>query len=519
MSVDVCIIGSGEAGGLVASELARAGKSVVLLESGPRFDLSDPFDRYELVLRGRNPWPWLEHDRDEYETKSEMPLSLNTSRIKAVGGTTLSWNAYAPRPKPEDFKMFSLFGWGVDWPLTYDELEPYFVRAEAELGVAGAPAPGDPNRSAPYPLRPHPFSYADQEIFKPAFENLGLELGANPIAINSEDHSERPTCQGFGTCHPMCPIDAKYTSLAHIERAEATGNLKVKANSHVRRFRLGSKRNVAYAEFVNASGELERQEANYFVIAAGGVETPRLLLLSDGPTQQAKGLGNSSGLVGRNFILNTLSGARGSLPIRTGSHRLSFGTSISWTLYDHSNLPEMGNLLIFPSDFQGPTPADMAVSSGLWGQELKSHVKETFGHNVKILCESEMVPNPENRVRLSARQKDKYGDAIPVLELHLSQFEHATMDRAVELGYQILDQVKAVKKWPSRSVMLSHAMGTTRMGDDPKTSVCDGWGRCHDLDNLYVASSSLFPTSGAAHPAMGIAALTLRTADFLTRNI
>ncbi|MEX1276163.1 MAG: GMC family oxidoreductase [Bacteroidota bacterium] len=518
MDVDVCIVGSGLAGALMAADLATAGRSVVVLETGERVDETDP-ERYERARRGLNPWNWLDPLRDACEVESPYAHDFNRSRTKVVGGTTLEWNAYAPRLKPADYKMRSLYGIGADWPVTYDELEPYMIRMEKELGVAGGDTPNGPPRSEPFPLPPHEYSYADKEFFFPAFARLGLEWGPNPMAINSVDFGGRPACEGFATCTPMCPINSRYTALEHIRKAERTGNTRVLAGCHARRIRLSSRRTVGGVEYIDATGSHQFQGAQVVVLATGGVEVPRLLLLSAVAGSHPNGLANSSGLVGRYFMTNTLAAVRGSLRERVGGHRLGFGTSVSWTMYDYSRLPDSGNMTIFPSDLQGPVPGDLARNAGLWGKQLKKYVQDNYGFNVKVICEGEMLPSLHNRVELSGETRDRFGDPIPRVIIRNSAFEEATIDKGIEIGRKAFELMSARTVWTNRGYFLSHMMGTTKMGEDSSMSVCDGYGRCHDLDNLYVASSSLFPTTGGTHPSPTMAALALRTAEFIHRAI
>jgi choline dehydrogenase-like flavoprotein len=322
----------------------------------------------------------------------------------------------------------------------------------------------------------------------------------------------RSPCPGFATCSPLCPVGAKYTALVHVRRAEATGRVEVRPGSHVRRLRLADRRRVGTAEYVDADGATRTVEARAFVLAAGGIETPRLLLLSAAGGHE-EGLANGSGMVGRTLMVHTNSGVRATLRERVGGHRIGFGTTVSWDAYDHSSLPDAGNLALFPADLQGPLPPDIARASELYGTPLKRRVREAYGHNVKIIAMGEMLPVPENRVYLSRSREDRYGDPVPAVEVGLSAFERAGIARGHEIGRRIMQRMDPAEVWTDSGTFASHLMGTTVMGTDPASSVCDGYARCHELDNLYTAGSSLFPTSGAAHPQTVMVALAIRTAE------
>jgi choline dehydrogenase-like flavoprotein len=223
--------------------------------------------------------------------------------------------------------------------------------------------------------------------------------------------------------------------------------------------------------------------------------------------------------VGRTLMFHTNSGVRATLRDRVGGHRLGFGTSICWDLHDHSSFPETGNLLLFPADLQGPMPADIARSSGLWGAALKEHVRREYGSNIKIISEGEMMPNPDNRVTLSTNATDRFGDPIPHLSVRMGAFELATIERGLEVGRRLMERIGAREIWTDSGAFGGHYIGTTCMGTDPAHSVCDEFGRCHELDNLYIAGSGVFSTSSASHPTLTIAALALRTADHLARSL
>ena len=516
MSVDVCIVRSGVAGALIAYQLGLKKKSVVVLETGPRLRLPDP-ERYELLRRYRDPWQWTLPQRDLHEDATAPSIALNSNRIKAVGGTTLHWRAYARRLQPPDFSMRALFGLGADWPFTYDDVEPWYLRAEHELGVSGEAAPDGPPRRDAYPLPAHPYSYADTEFVLPAFQKVGLSVGHNCVAIASQPYDGRSQCVGFATCS-MCPSGAKYTALVHVRKAEASGTVVFKSDCHVRRIRLSSPRKVGYVEYVNREGRLEQQSARTFVLAAGAIEVPRLLLLSANEDHPDR-LGNRSGLVGRNFMVHPTAITLGTLAKRVGGERIGYATSMSWALYKHERLPEVGNAIIDFGTAESPTPGFVAVSSGLWGEALKQHVQKSYGFEMNSAFYVEMLPAPQNGVSLSSRLRDNYGDPAPVVKMELGAFEHRALTHGVKVCQELFHAMKATEISTSSGVVGNHQCGTVRMGKLSFDSVCDEWGRCHELDNLFVAGSSLFPTSGCSNPTLTIAALSLRSGEFIANNL
>ncbi len=517
MDYDVCIVGAGVAGALTAYKIASTGKKVMLMDAGPRFDyLSE--ERYGRVKRGENPWDWIIPERDLYEESSTPNIGLNHNRVKGVGGSTLKWLGSAERLMPKDFKMQSLFGIGVDWPVTYSDMQNWYYEAEQELGVAGKNTPDAPPRENPFPLPPHPVSFTDKKYFIPAFNKLGLSAGPVPLAINSRDYNNRPKCELYSTCSPMCPLHAKYTATAHVIKAESTGNVTVKPNCDVTRVNVGSKRKIESVKYINEEGSVKEQKARVFILAAGGIENPRLLLLSADRDYYQNGLANSSNQVGRNYMTHPSVRPKGTMHKRIGSHKTQFDTACSWTLYNHKNLPSVGNVMLLT--ILGPKPAAIAINSNLLGNELLKKVRQEYGFELGISVIGEMLPRPENCIRLSDFLTDCYGDPAPSINMQLSNLDKKSLLNGVKISSKILKEMGASNiRHNGFTAIGSHIIGTTRMGDDPNNSVCDRWGKCHDLDNLYIAGGSLFPTSGVSAPTLTIAALALRMADYIGRNL
>jgi choline dehydrogenase-like flavoprotein len=324
---DVCIIGAGLVGGITAYELAKRWVKVVVLEAGPRYG-REKFAQMEKALKRENPWASNYPERDVYTNAGEIIYSLNANRVKAVGGSTLHWAAHAERWHETDFKMKSFYGMGDDWPINYEELEPYYGKAEIALGVAGiADNPFASHRSTDFPLPSFPFSYGD-ELIKKACDKLNITVHHAPCARNSVPYQDRPACLTFGTCK-TCPIGAKYTAEAHIRLAEATGNVQVFSNTPVVRINVDAAGKIRSVTFVEIEGKIEHeQKAQVFVLAAHAVESARLLLLSQSGSFPM-GLANGSGLVGKNFMEHPEVGVVGRLKQKVFPFRVGFSTAES----------------------------------------------------------------------------------------------------------------------------------------------------------------------------------------------
>ncbi|MFB6079486.1 MAG: GMC family oxidoreductase [Haloferacaceae archaeon] len=524
---DVCVIGAGPAGALVAHELATGGHSVVVLEAGPRPDFDDRPAREERALRPGAPPPWEmgegggHGDRDAYASTGPRAYPLDRARVKAVGGSTLHWQGMVMRLHERDFRLQSETGLGVDWPLSYADLRPYYARAERAMGVAGASDnPFAPPRERPFPLPAFPPSHSDA-IFAEACESLGITTHSVPNARNSTPYMGRGECRGYGTCKPVCPSGAKYDATAHVDRAEAAG-ARVLDRAPVQRLEHDDAgERVTAAVYATPDGATHRQGAREFVLAAGGVETPRLLLLSDSP-QYPDGLANDSGAVGRYFTDHFFAGVGGVIDRPTRQHHVGFNTTESHQFYDR---PADGSRTAIKLEFHnyaGPTPADVALSGSALGDDLLDEIRREYGNHLAVGALVEQVPQYENRIGLDESRTDDHGNPVPDVRWSLDDLTRRTIERANGIQRAILDELDADVRWvvgPENAGPAFHHMGTTRMGTDPARSVVGPDMRTHALSNLTIAGSSVFPTTGAMNPTLTIAALSLYATDRLSDRL
>ncbi|MFB6069016.1 MAG: GMC family oxidoreductase [Halobacterium sp.] len=521
--VDVCVVGAGPAGSLVADELAAAGHSVVVLDAGPRFDDDTEQRRMERDIRpahGPNSVWGMGGERDAYTCAGERHYPLNRARVKGVGGSTLHWQGMVMRLHEQDFNLESTTGVGADWPLDYADLQPYYADAEDALGVAGASDnPFAPPRDEPHPLPAFPPSYSDS-LFADACEDVGVTMHSVPNARLSEPRDDRSACVGYGTCQPVCPSGAKYDATVHAEAAEDRG-VRVVDRAPVQRLEHGDDGDrVTAAVYATPDGEQHRQAAREFVLAAGGVETPRLLLLS-ASDQYPDGLANSSGLVGKFFMDHLFAGMGGTLDQPTRQNHVGFNTSESHQFYDRED-DSRGAIKLEFLNYAGPSPVEMALSGDDWGDAMLERIREHYGTHVAMGALVEQRPREENQVRLDPSRTDDHGNPVPELAWSLSDYERRTIERANEIQREILDALGADVEWtvgPENTGPAFHHMGTTRMGEDPAESVVNAQLRTHDLENLTVASSSVFPTGGAMNPTLTIAALALKAADHVADRL
>ncbi|AHG04091.1 GMC family oxidoreductase [Halobacterium sp. DL1] len=522
-SVDVCVVGAGPAGSLLADRLAREGYDVVVLEAGPRFDDVDRERRMERDIRpahGPDSVWEMGGQRDAYSASGERHYPLNAARVKGVGGSTLHWQGMVMRLHEQDFRLENEMGVGADWPISYDDLRPYYAAAEDALGVAGASDnPFAPPREQPHPLPAFPPSHSDS-LFAEACEELGIATHSVPNARLSESRGGRSACVGYGTCQPVCPSGAKYDATVHVERAESQG-VRVVDRAPVQRLEHDDAgERVTAAVYATPDGTEHRQTANEFVLAAGGVEIPRLLLLSESP-QYPDGLANASGAVGRYFTDHLFAGVGGTLDEPTRQNHVGFNTTESHQFYDRTD-DSRGAIKLEFLNYAGPSPVKMALTGDDWGDAMLERIREDYGTHAAVGALVEQRPRAENRVRLDPERTDDHGNPVPDVVWSLDDYERRTIERANEIQRDILYELGADVEWtvgPETTGPAFHHMGTTRMGENPNESVVNAKLRTHDLGNLTIASSSVFPTGGAMNPTLTIAALALKAAGHVAARL
>jgi glucose dehydrogenase len=522
---DVCIIGGGLAGALMAYEMASREVKVAVLEAGPRHDVKAKFSyMQDRLTKDTNPWASNLPERDVFTNAGAVAYPLGAARVKAVGGSTLHWGGLALRLHETDFKMKSLHGLADDWPVDYQQLEPYYGKAEAALGVSGiADNPFASYRSRKFPLPHFPFNH-DDRVFKKACDRLGVFMHHVPWARNSIPYQSAPACQAFSTCgsYGICPISAQYTAERHVQLAEKTGNAQIIPNANVLRINVNQSRRVQSVTYATPDKEQHEYRARVFVVAAHAIESARLLLLSQS-SQFPHGLANRSGMVGKNFMEHLYVSVGAKLKEKVSPYRIGFHTAESHQFLGGKKRAEIGSIKV-EFEIIGPTPRDIARRSGSWGADLAEEMRESFGRHVRISLEVEQLPDEKNSISLDPKVKDCFGNPAPRITYSIGDYEKATAKKAVDIGENIFGALDAAEITQGGRESLAqigfgyHHMGTCRMGHDPEKSVVNSNLRTHDVDNLFIVGSSVFVTAGAVQPSLTIAALAIRAAEHLRKE-
>jgi choline dehydrogenase-like flavoprotein len=530
---DVVIIGAGVAGALIAANLAASEHSVLILEAGPQLESRAELIKAYATADRRTPGspyqrfsaPRPDGEDDYYRYAEGSPEHFKSGYERVVGGSTWHWLGSVPRLVPADFEMQRRYRVGIDWPISYDDLEPWYHLAEQELGVSGnhdqLQGLLGARRSQPFPMSEVWPSYSDllveRRLRGRQFEGVPLAVRRTPQARNSQPYQGRPPCAGNSSCVPLCPIGAKYDATVHIARACAAKRpARLRPMCMVTRLIAGEDGRIRIVEYQTRDGQHCEARGQAVVLSAHAIESARLLLFS--------GLANSSDQVGRNLMdhANRFGSIRATVPMfpfrgppttsgiddfRDGSFRsdtAAFRLSLGNDGAGRNTPPERAVL-------------EQAVGAD-FGQAFRRRLRDRVQSLFRVSCLTEMLPSAENRVSL-ADERDAWGVPLPMISFAVGDYTRRAFAHADRVMGAIFDSVghvgepvfEAEGKWSGAG----HIMGTCRMGDASATSVVDANCSSHDHPNLFIAGSSVFPTSGTANPTLTVAALALRLASHL----
>jgi gluconate 2-dehydrogenase alpha chain len=549
---DVCLIGAGAAGGILAKELATAGLKVVALERGAALTVEDYAvrDAIKFITRAAL-MDWARHDPVSFRTRPGDAATLRYTTISAVGGQVLHWTGQAARFMPGDFKVFTreiaggvaerakadLTGYEIfDWPIDYDDLEPYYEKFEWEFGVSGRggnPFAGPRKRGYPLPgLR----RSAKMALFEKACLSLGYHPYESAAGVLSQPYrpaapydsriEERPACSYCGHCNEYgCHINAKAAALyTSIPVAMKTGNVDLRTDCRVFRINSNGGR-VTGISYFTPERQIEEQQARVVILCGYTFENSRLLLLSEGAS--GPGLANSSGTVGKgafghgdvrtygafdDYVVNSFVGPN-SAAVRIDD--------FNGNNFDHAGLGFIRGGGIGSSGDGTPVqrfdvvPPDMRK----WGKDYKNFISRYYTRTLEISVTPETLAHRDNAIDLDPDHKDEWGVPIPRVTFSYHQNERRMQQYMANVGQSIMRATGAGRIWTRQPGNAANRWsGGTRMGSDPKTSVVNGWCQAHDVPNLFVVGASVFPTLTGYPATATVSALAYRTAEYIMRQ-
>jgi gluconate 2-dehydrogenase alpha chain len=548
---DVVIIGLGAAGGVAAEALTQAGLEVVGLEAGPHLTNQDFITLMDELagcfMRNKLGEPKFNKEIPTWRPNESTPATeppLVWPMMNAVGGTSVHYGAQSWRFAPGDFRVRSetVKRYGpsalpagssiADWPITYDDLEPYYDRVEYALGVSGRGGinPFEGRRARDYPMPPlRRAGYC--KMAASAMGGLGYHPFSQPAAINSVNYDGRAACTYCGFCSGFgCWNDAKASTLVtSIRRAQKTGRLQIRPNSPVTRISVDSHGKVSGVQYRLSSGETVEQSARFVVLSSFVYENVRRLLLSKSPAFP-HGLANNHGQVGRNYMSHAYVMMRGLFPGRklnlfSGSTAQAVAMDdLNGDNFDHSKLGFIRGAMVFTFNQTLPIAASGSLPPGVprWGQAYKSWLRANVNSVGSMYSQLETLPYESNYMDLDPVKTDPVGD--PVIRITYDLHENERRAGAfIAAGLQKLLQAMGAKQtWlvmpPIPVPVNTHAFGGTRMGHDATTSVVDQYCISHEVRNLAVLGGSTFASISGYNPTQTIQALSWRSSEYIAAN-
>jgi len=501
--VDLCVVGAGAGGSVLAQRLARRGWRVVIIEAGPFWHpdedwVSDEAGSHDLywtqkrIIGGTDP----------------IEMGKNNSG-RGVGGSMVHYAGYCPRFHPSDLRTQTLDGVGADWPLTYDELRPHYEVIEAELPVAGQDWPWPEPHS--YPYSPHPIPESAATLWRGA-NKLGIKMRVGPVGITNGTFGNRPHCIYRGYCIQGCKVNAKASPyVTHLPDALAHG-VEIRAGAMAARVELDEVGRATGVTYLREGEQAERlQRAKVVALACYSIETPRLLLNS-ASGRFPHGLCNNEDQVGRYVMVQGASQSAGRFPTELRMYKAPPPEVSSEDFYETD--VSRGFVRGFSIQTVSPLPigwAEHVAAEGHWGRALREYMRD-YNHWTTVGVLNELLALPDNRVTL-AEETDPYGLPVARFDYSLCDNDRANISYSTKVIADILQAAGAQDVLTIHRY--AHLIGGARMGTAPDNSVVDAKQRTWAVPNLYLADGSVCPTQGSANPALTIMALSSRLAEHL----
>ncbi|ESX00404.1 2-keto-gluconate dehydrogenase [Mesorhizobium sp. LSJC268A00] len=506
----VVIIGSGAGGGTLGNELAQKGVDVVILEAGARHEYED-FINDEWGSFSQLAWTDKRTTSGDWRVSKDFP-NLPAWIVKSVGGSTTHWAGASLRFQEHEFKTLSTYGKLeganlLDWPVTLAEMEPYYAKAEAKMGVTGTNG---------WPRLPGNNNF---KVLKAGADKLGYkECHTGNMAINSVERDDRNSCQQTGFCFQGCKWGAKWSTLyTEIPKGEATGHLEVRPNAMAIKINHDASGKVTGVVYADKDGNLQEQKARIVAVAGNSIESPRLLLNSES-AKFPQGLANSSGQVGKNYMRHTTGSVYAIFDQPVHMYR---GTTMAGIIRDEARYdPSRGFVGGYEFETLSLGLPFMAafLNPGGWGRSFTTAL-DHYDHMAGLWIVGEDMPRAENRVTLHKDEKEAHG--MPIADVHFDDHPNDTAMRnhAYKQATALYDAVGATRSFPTPPYPSTHNLGTNRMSEKAEDGVVNKHGQAHDIKNLFVSDGSQFTTGAAENPTLTIVSLAIRQAEYIASQM
>lgn len=534
---DVIVIGSGASGGMAAYNLTRKGVEVLMLDAGGRFKRDEywthvpPYEWNERVRNGEQPPQFfLDTKEQPYLTPEDQPFAL--MRVWGLGGKTNVWGRVSLRMSDLDFQAAERDGWGIPWPIRYQDLAPYYDKVEQLIGVCGGDDDSEVLPGSKY-LMPAPPSRCSEVIVKKAANGLGLPVVAIRRANLTRPHRGFPACHHCGACARGCDTASFFCSADHLlPDALASKRLTLVTNAVAARILVndtGLAEGVQY--FERRTGREQQVRGRLIVLGASCMDSTRILLNSKS-NYFPSGLGNGSDMLGRNFCEQIMAHLTGFLPQLFGRETVNEdgidGEHIYIPRFNHK-VHKGDYLRGFGIQMWGAgclafNGVETAKQVPGFGPDFKSEVKRRYPSLVAMHPFGEVLPRPENRVTVDESRPDRYGVPLMKISVSYGQNESKMLKHMYEMCAEILHAAGAevmpfdtTRRDPAGSAIHEH--GTCRMGSDPRTSVLNRFNQMHEVKNVFVVDGSSFPSASEKNPTLTILALAWRATDYLAEQL
>jgi choline dehydrogenase-like flavoprotein len=526
LSTDVVIVGAGASGAAVAWKLARAGISVTCLEQGDWVSYEDTpslHTDWEIARQTtHHPNPNVRRQPFDYPV-DDTDAAIKPFLYNAVGGSTILWGAHFPRFRPSDFRVKTLDGVGDDWPISYDDLAPFYEENDRMMGVSGlAGDPGNPPREPRQmpPLSPGPAA----KRMAAAFDRLGWHWWPCDVAINSEPYGEgRDGCNNCGPCDLGCPRKARSSSDVTYWPQALRAGARIVTQARVFEIETDSAGRATGVAYYDREGKTQRLRAGVVVLAANGLGTARLMLLSRSK-RFPNGIANDTDLVGRRLMHHPTGMVMGTFADPVEGYKGPFAVSILCQHFYETD-PSRGfvrgyQMQLVRSDGPVGTACGGYLPRVPWGARHHEVFRSTFGHTAGLTVTTEDLPRLENRVTLADHLVDPWGIPSPKMTYTLDKNTRDMIEHGIGSATRAFQEAGASTTTPIRLMANAgfHLLGTACMGSDPESSVVDGSNRAHSIPNLLIVDGSVFTTAAALNPTPTIQALALRAATLLVEQ-